>query len=577
MDARAATETTPACFEANLAALDELLPTTAHRLRTAALPAFERVEADDGTPTLRWRDAGGAIRWLGRTRLPAARARGLIAGFEPGNGNVLMVEPGSGLEFAALLERLAPTAALFVLSPDAAELSLVLQQHDYSAALRGGRLIPLADDDAWEQLRDYLFAHEGTLAPQRILAWPWFQPADSHAVQTHMSAIAGAVARQRETALQALLGEDFPPRDDDEVAIIATAPQPAAWAQADRIAWGVTALGLRAAVYRADHAARAHALALARWLRRSRAGRVLLINATRGDLRNWLRPDARVQTWLTRDAAGSAAADFGDSPIVVSAPAQAAALRAAGVPADRLIVNPPAARIAPNRHHRPLLLLADGGETSPASAGLHLASHVALWDAARDIIGAAIETGSAADLPKWFERAERQSGVSISDATVRAGVFERVAMRLAPALLGQRYIAALRQAGIHFDLIGAGWSAAETPEWVGAAPEPGVGYGGVVWISLSGEPGDVLLDAVAAGALPIVRSSAAEALAMLIPPEMCLRFADSRELLGLLADLAPRLAQPGSPPPATQHVRARHTWGHRVAAALGVSAMQVQH
>ncbi|MFO0973464.1 MAG: hypothetical protein U1A27_08515 [Phycisphaerae bacterium] len=573
MDECAANSLDPRIFEANLRALRAHLPEIADRLTAAAAPAgLALCRAEDDTPTLTWPDGRGATRWLGDTRLPTARAAGLLRAFDAGSGNVLLVGAGGGHEFAPLLGRLDRTRALFVVEPDAAALALALRLHDCAAAIAAGRLLPFAGEPAWDALRDYLLAHAGCLPPQRILAWPWFSANDTHAVSARAGEIAAAVGRARDARLRAVAVDAGPPLDPGQVDFVCPGADPAALDLAQRLAESAAERRLVARHHLADSPQQMHPLALAEHLARSPAQTIILIDRVRADMAARLRRDARVITWLSPGAALTVESAQRLEPadgLVVMNGEQADLARRGGHERTRLC-RPAARRTQPARR-RPLLLLADWADLAAGAAGLRLASHVALWETAQKLFASRAEGYADADFDALFARVERDSGVRIGDAAVRDAVAARVRHLLAPALVGRVYIDALLAAGIDFDLAGRGWDSdtRAAPRWCGREPPADAVYDFVTAVRPGATHEWQLLDAVAAGAVPLVRAPRGVpdlCADELWPADAAVRYASAAELIAAAQRPAPRTARES----AAERVRARHTWAHRLVEALAL-------
>jgi hypothetical protein len=460
-----------------------------------------------------------------------------------------------------------------VIEPDAANLAMALRLHDFSRDLAARRLWPLVGEAAWEQLRAALLAEPGLLPPDRVLAWPWFTPAESHDLRTRLTTLATEVGRHRENALRALRDGAGPltPRPFREcrsIVVVSIQPDPDRAHIARGVAWGLTESGRRAQSYCVDSPTRVHALALGRFIRNESPDAVILIDATRGELGGLLPDGVGVATWLSPKGSvdGGLASRLGaDDRLIVGTAEQAEAARAAGIAPDRVALAPPAGRPTGPRERRALVVIADGADVRPQAAGVHLASHVALWNAAARVIGARADGYFDSDFERLFEQAEVECGVRISEATVRGDLRDRIRTVLGPALLNRAYIDALLDANVAFDLYGDGWAGLDdyTGVHCGRRPDGAVGYASALHVTPSGAVTGELLDAVANGAAPLIRGNPHRRAEPYFDGESCAGFRDRGELVALAGrDLR------GVGARAAERVLAQHTWKQRLAGLM---------
>jgi len=546
----------PAIYAANIAALRSVDPALADTIDSTQVPTGSRpARARDGRVSFVWDEPEG-LRWLGGTCVPAARAAGLIDNFQAGSGNCLFVGLAAGTEAAELLARLPKSSALYVIESDAAATTLVLHVVDLSAAIAARRLILILDQDPWAVLRSFLRNNPGFLAPQRVLAWPWLTRDEHQEIATRINALAAEITAERDESAARLRSKLRPPSASAGtiIAIVSLSDDPRTTHVASGIQWGARQLGLEARTFCADSPERKHPLALAQFLANPEIGKIILLDSIAADFGDLLPAQLPNIVWLTPHALvtpGMAGRIAHHDAIVVSTPAQRNAL-AAEHETRQVIFAPPAARPTPTNRVRMLLVLAPDGDDRAEYVGLHLASHVALWNEVRRIVTSRSETYWDDETNADFLRAEAASGVRISEPTVRQGVLDRVQSSLAPAIVRNTFTSVLRSTDIEFDLA--------TP----AIPPPhATAYAAVFHLSLDGEPTCEFLDAIANGARPLVRARHGRippGIAPILPSNCVTPVASAAELIAQVR----RLAGAGPDPVSREHVLAHHTWRERI-------------
>ncbi len=548
-------------FESNLAALRRQDLALAQLLESVPLPpAAKPTPTRDGRISFSW-GTPDAPQWLGGTSVPSARARGLLDNFQAGSGNVLFIGIGAGTEAAELLARTPHTTALFVIEPDPAAVVMVLRVVDLSAALAAQRLVLMVGEDGWSRLQQFLTANPGFLAPQRVLAWPWLTRDAQHDVASRLTTLAANISAARETPAQRNTASA--PRTGQAIAIVSLSPDPQDSHLAAGIAWGVEQLARSAKIFCADAPARMHPAALTQFLSDPALAEAIFLNATAADLAQFTPAPLPVRTWLTPNfpVAADFAARVGDhASIIVSTSAQQDMLISAGVSPRQITLAPPAAHPTPTTRRKPLLVLAPNADDRPESSGLHLTTHLALWNAARQIIAQQAEQLWADDIPAAFAQAEKNSSVRISDPAVRQGLLDRVQNALAPAILRGAFVEILRAAEIDFDLVPTG-----------QLPGSTTAYAAVLQLSLAGEPTCEFLDAIANGAQPTIRTRQGRlppAIAPYLPTACLTPIASADELIACVR----RLANAPTPAAARDHILKYHTWRERLRDVLKKTA-----
>lgn len=530
----------------NLHALSTAAPAIASRLARVRPPDnLQCVIARDGRPTYRWSDAAGRTGWLGRTTMPAVRANALADVFQPGAGNVAIVHAGQGELIRALLSRLSPLQAVFVVEPDATALDLVLTLHDFSQSIAEGRLCLFGGDTAWDDLEAHLLENAGYLVPDRIVSWPWFSPRDVADISDRLTRTAGAVTAHRRKQLDA--ARQAGPRHDADLLILAPESAGDGAAVAHGLCDAARRLGRSMAARIADRPSQRDAGLAARTILETRAARTILIDAARAQLPTPLPDNANLTTWLTYEAALTrewlAQMGRGDTLVVPYASWRAKAA-ANDIDASRVLCIPPGAR--PDASPRP--------DPPPAAVaardvGLVLASHEALWNAAIACRDRKLSPWSDAQTDGLLREAESASGVRLTNDEVRDAIRARIRSVLGPGVEWNAYLSVWREC---------------------FAEDSGIA---MLFLPVEGRVDSAMLDGAANGIPLFVRShpgeNADDGWPGFVDRASVNTFSTPAELRAALArfreqpaDFSARAAA------ARQQVRRYHTWENRLAALL---------
>jgi len=582
----------PADFlDANLRAL---------RARNAALtsaiesaqppPSIRAATARDGGRSFCWTE-GGRTNWLGRTSLPTVRSQALVDAFQPGSGNVLLVGFGQGAEVRLLLDRLLEHQAVFVIEECPWAAKLVLRLHDFSRDVEAGRLVLLNGPDAWDQYRRFLLQHDGYLVPERILSWPYFSTATAMDISSRVSLInSGVEAARAENFRKGQESGAMTTKqtgDAASAAIICNQADSACRRLAADLAAAARRLGYTPQSFVPDSPRLMHPLAVARTLASARPRFCLLIDCLPATLPYSL-PDAPLfivcshdkplaEEWLRNVPSGAR--------LGVRTASQKLAAQRNGIDAGRLhLLLPATGRTGPPVQtpsmSTQIAVLADLTDPSPEAAGLHLASHRRLWQAATSILSRRVDDYRDEMAEEVFAAAQRQAGFRIESPQVAAALIERIRQQLGPAIVRSAYCHALRAAGLEFQLCGAHQTpggqvnAHFRPPWhTDHGPRPG-DVGLVILLEPSGLVHPELLDSLAAGLPVLIRAhpahQAADGLGGVIDTA---RHAWPFKSRGELVALARRFSRaPGEfqerAAAASRHVLDSHTWLARLADLL---------
>lgn len=135
-------------LEANLEAMAARAPETARRVREARSDALDVGTSRAGAPTLGVTLADGRRVQIYSAYDPARQAAREVDRFRPAaDGPLFVAGVGFGYHLAEILKRHA-TRDVVAVEPDAGALRVALSQHDWTGALRGGRLTLVTSPDS---------------------------------------------------------------------------------------------------------------------------------------------------------------------------------------------------------------------------------------------------------------------------------------------------------------------------------------------------------------------------------------------------------------------------------------------
>ena len=200
----------PQLLTDNLAALRETNPSLADRLaRLGPADQLELQPSRSGPPTARVAGADGVARLLHSAYDPLREAKALVdANLQPDALCYVLCGFGLGYAAAELFDRLPEEAAIVAAEPSDAVLAAALGLHDFSAAIRAGRLVFLTSPQlshVHEQLRT-LDLH--IAAGLRLIAWPAAEETAGPFFAEVRKAVTDYVAFARMSLVTVLLNHD---------------------------------------------------------------------------------------------------------------------------------------------------------------------------------------------------------------------------------------------------------------------------------------------------------------------------------------------------------------------------------
>ena len=562
-----------ALLRANLDALRATLPQSARVVVESAAPSsLIPTMGRDGADTFSWTDQDGRTRWLGETTMPSISEDALAEQFEPGAGNAILLGMGHGVAIRAISKRLRAHQAIFVVEPEAWRVAAALRLHDLSRLIRRGRLLLFVGPDAWDRLVHHLVDRPGFLPPERALAWPWFSRTDVRALSERISSMLSEVGERRnENAAD-------PGATQDAYAHRILIASNSADERTHRWARALEAggRGPNTAVFCCvpDDPTLMAPATIERRIRQLSPTLTLLIDCAASQL-----------AFGVGDAPQSIVLTHTDTPtdellrripksarVCVRTQSQYDAAIAAGVTTDRLRTQLPGAPVpsAPAASHGAprIIAMCDWRGIDAEDVGLHLASHQRLWRHAREWIARHADTYEDNLAADALAQAESALNIRLQSDDVRAGLTSRIAGSLGGRVVAESLLNRMAEAGIEFELRGAGWEDHPTlaayavrPEDVESDTRPGA----MVCLGASPHADDRALAWLAAGRPLIVRRPpnwADSEWRRLVDCERHLQtFQSADELIALArafhrhpenaAEMAGRAAE---------HLRTTHTW-----------------
>jgi hypothetical protein len=414
----------PGIWQANFAALAAEQPALADTLANTPLPDHWRsATALDGFVTFRIEPPGQPPAWLGDTAAPLTRAAGVLAGYQPGDGNPTLPALTAGAELRLLLDQLPDYRAVYVFETEPLILAAVLHAQDFSHAITTGRCILVPPGRAQEFLQEHLNRHPGLLPPGNIACPPQVSSARLNELRGTCEQI-GRWTQQVRTERLAALAAAPPtaiPGTRLRAAIVALTPDPdcrpaaeALLRAAGNLDWATADCVLRGP--RDVHALR-HAETLAPFT----PDLSLCLNQSRARLP--LPPGGTVCEWYTRAAAIPATLPDDDVLRLAASPHVYATLRQRAPSAARIAewwwgCEPWEADPTPPTPDT-VVLVADLPSPDATHWGISQPSHKQLWRGLRELCERLWETRDIHQPQALLSRAERACDVRVGEPQVR--------------------------------------------------------------------------------------------------------------------------------------------------------------
>lgn len=455
----------PACFSANIAALEPAAPELTAALQHTHLPPHWRpAHTLDGAVSFRVEQPGEPPAWLTGSAAPLTRARGLLYGYDPANKNPALPTIAVGAELSLLLERLPRHMAIFVFESDMLLLAAALRCVRVDAAVRAHRVFFTPPAREGPHLTELLEREPGLQPPGVIVTPTLVSPERCAEIQRTCERLHSEVAARRSRellALHAAATASAGPAGQTGLAIVARSVDPRVRSIARVMHEAAGRLGASAHLAAIDSPLDAHPLRHAAAVVAARPSVVLFV----GQNPEVLGVDAPGESMVWALDAGQ---PDGPPPtnvrtVLAASPAVGDALIESGVSPDR--VRPfywafPAAGgpQPPAEVGDELLLVADLPDDTAEALGIAgRDTHAEVWRRASALARQRWETAHAAYPGGLLLDAERAAGTPIEPETVRRRFVEWVRTLLLPAAALEAIAAALANIAT-LRIIGRGWA-----------------------------------------------------------------------------------------------------------------------
>lgn len=457
-------------YQHNLTTLAARQPKLTHQIDAALMPdGAQRATGRDGAPTATYIEGARRV-WLGATSTPRMTAEAQLGASTIRPGNVCVPGMLSGMEALLVLERIAPRFAVFVIERRLELIKLAFHVHDYAPALDAGRLVLLRADALVGDFCQLLARFPGYEYPQHI--WTALQKpgTEIESLQHTLEQSAGDIERYHAEIIAGLadsvasvLASKPPP--PGRIAILAMDDSAMSHDLAVGLVQAATGDDLKASVLVPDRPHRCHMAAALQFIRDEVPEFILALGGETARLRAVLPESLPVVTWyLPTVATQSLCPALGPvDRVLAGSPGVLNRLLGKGIPADRIKLCPPGARM-PVRGHVPtkrptgdrlrVALFADLPDDRANACGISLGSHAQLWEALRSSARLAAEQERTVDLRQLLARAQTQLGIRLSDDGVVDGLRACAGEHIVPVAMCATVVDALLASACEIDLYG---------------------------------------------------------------------------------------------------------------------------
>jgi hypothetical protein len=451
----------PGIWQANSAALAADQPALADTLANTPLPDHWRTAtALDGFITFRIENPGQPPAWLGETAAPLTRAAGVLAGYQPGDGNPSLPALTAGAELRLLLDQLPGYRAVYVFETEPLILAAVLHAQDFSHAIATGRCILVPPGRELEFLKDHLTRYPGLLPPGNIACPPQISSARLIELRGTCEQI-GRWTQQMRTERLAALAEApraAVPGTTPRVAIVALTSDPDCRPAADALLSAARGLDWATADCVLRGPRDVHALRHAETLAPFAPDLTLCLNQSRARLP--LPPGGTVCEWYTSAAAVPSSLPPDNVLRLAASPHVYAALRRRAQSAAHIAewwwgCEPWEADPAPPTPDT-LVLVADLPSVEAAHWGISQPSHKQLWRGLRELCERLWELRDIHQPQALLSRAERACDVRVGEPQVRELLLHALEHALIPHAVLTRITQTLGPS-VRLLTVGTGW------------------------------------------------------------------------------------------------------------------------
>ncbi len=460
----------PQIWSRNLAALSIEQPVLADELRSVELPQTWRPAlALDDAVTFRLEVAGQPPEWLASTAAPRTRAEAMLSGFDAAGRNLALPSVGAGTELRYLLQHLPALVAVFAFESDLGRLAAALRIVDVSKDISGGRCVFIRPQHEKKDLTDVLVRYPGLAAPAHLLLPDLHPPARIEQLRALCEEVGRDIGERRVKLLCDLSAKarSAPePASEPRLAVLALTADRSTHVLAGSLERAARQLGWPVLVRTTADARNVHPLPHCCALVEFGPTLTVCVNHPRSLLP--LIPDGRVCCWLHDERSVPAAMPDEDTLYLAATPRVAEALRRAGARPDAVVdwfwgcdigtaTGPGADAARPeDRGSQPALLFGDLPDDRPTTYGVTQPTHRRLWQHLRSAAARVWESPKGLETDRLLTRAERESGVQITDRALRADLLRIIEGALLPGVALEQ-IAQTVAAAAALHVIGRGW------------------------------------------------------------------------------------------------------------------------
>lgn len=437
-------------LEKNIEVLREVDADLAGKIMAVEIPSeYQLAVAKDGSVSYQHKCADGTTQWLGKSSIPMIFSKANKERVDVGQGNLVMQGFGHGADVLAILEKMAPCQALFVIEQESLVLRLAFELRDYSLFLRQRQLVILLGDSVNQLIDEFYQGHEGYHIIKNAAVLPCWSQKENQvfakeinvAMESCVSRLAGEVARLMEQ--QAEMDSQ---RNPDEIAAFlrsetfgdlkavhrATCYRESVVTTGQTAMAGLAALGVKVDKSQYDRPDQVSSCVQLRRMLDVWPHLVVLVDALRGEVSPTLPKFARCVSLLRNpperllEKEHSPAELMGPNDFVFAeSPEQLTALQEAQYPEDRIGILPVAAQtqiyqpaaLSDEESHRyscDIVLVASRVDSDAESYGVTLPTHQRLWQAMAAEICDGADKYHSGLAQRYLKRAQR-CGVEVKE------------------------------------------------------------------------------------------------------------------------------------------------------------------
>ena len=517
-------------YRANLDALQAFQPQVAAEVDSATISdGVKPATGRDGSDTFLIPTTKGH-EWFGQSSMPRISATEMFSNVAYHQGNVLLPGIFSGWEARIVADRLAPYAAVFVVESQAQQIKLALHVHDYTDLFRAGRLVLITGEDVCESVLAFFDTHPGYELPTHLFHVPQRTAAQTAELQRLLEQAGEGVLRIQTDVVDASVrairkrvdGAHLP--DRPRLAVLSAAAGADTVENVSRIRRALDDLGWAYETCVAESPDQCHLAARMQAIARADADFVLYVDDSVGTARTILPDQLPVVSWYVSQRAATGRLGTGCGPFdlfLTSSASLQAELSTAGVDVDAImrceVATDPS--IFFPTHARPETCGRDSGSVAVVmdlpddraeANDVSLPSHIALWNAMREIVEQDVDEFRDESAHAILAEAQRTSGTELCEASSRDHFVNLLGTRIAPAAIGRLAVARMIQAKLDVTVWGVNWSSEDCATQSGSIPRGrrlNEMFNAFEWTVFPFSPAmQMIVDAIAGGAMVAARA-----------------------------------------------------------------------